>query len=393
MNSPWSLRLPCWLLLPLLLAGLALVWQTNRDHLCGHQEWLHEAFCPAQEEDPVRRIENLRRHLHGNPGDAQSWIKLAVEMSQGGHVFPPEAKAVIAMASKLAPNDPRVRQLLVRQLLDAGQWVAAVDALVYLVQQTKDRESAGMLAMLLQVPQARDAMVERVTPGAPWLEILFSVIGQSKMSPVFAMPLAHRVVELNGLTPAMARSLITPLKQAGHWNEAYALWLAWQGGSVSQPFNGSFDHGFMLDGFDWELGAAQAARSGVRVEQPEVAGRGRVLEVEFVGRGIPNPVIRQSMLLLQSRYTLRGEYQSAGLRTRDGVAWSLHCVHDGREVARSAGLGESAGQWVAFEIDIAWPAACGMAAVLQLQALSSYEAVAGMRGRILFDNLRLEPRP
>ena len=59
-------------------------------------------------------------------------------------------------------------------------------------------------------------------------------------------------------------------------------------------FNGGFEQGFIADGFDWELRDEGPSKAGALIEQPALGERGRVLQVEFTGRPVAQPLVRQS---------------------------------------------------------------------------------------------------
>jgi hypothetical protein len=365
----------------------------NREWLCSSRQWTSEQFCPEISKDPTVRIQTLERRIKRNPGDSEAWIQLAIEWSTLDPVGGRDSRAVLDGALKLAPNDHRLKRLQARRALMGGDFNLAIGILVNLVQDLKDAQSATALAGLMQYQPALDVMIQRVQGGADWLVPVLQASTRSKIPVDLALPIVARAIELKLYTPEIAQAMIPPLKARGLWHEAYALWLAWQNKPIMLPFNGSFDNGFTPNGFDWELGALPSSRIGVRVGQPEVEDHGRVLELDFIGRNIPNIIVRQPMLLTNPRYSFIGEYRTKDLKTREGLSWAVLCGTDGTEVARSTGLLDTEQNWRPFKLDFELPSKCNMLAILQLQPRSEFDAVAGMRGQIQIDNLRLESKP
>lgn len=383
----WSIPV----VLAVCLAAAALHF--NREWLCSSRQWTSETLCPAPSKDPSVRIQNLEKRIKRNPGDTEAWIALALEWGALDSSASRESRVVLDSALKLAPNDHRLKRLQARRALLDGDFNLAVGNLVGLVRNLKDAQSSQALAGLMQYQPAVDAMAQHLQGDAEWLIPVLQAGAKNKIPVDLALPLVARAIELKVYTPQIAQAMIGPLKERGLWHEAYALWLAWQNKTLALPFNGSFDNGFTPNGFDWELGALPSTRIGIRVGQPEVEDHGRVLEVDFVGRNIPPVVVRQPMLLTQSRYTLTGEYRTKDLKAREGMGWSIVCGADATEVAATAGLKETDQAWRSFRLDFELPARCKMLAILQLQPRSEFDAVAGMRGQMQFDNLRMEVRP
>ncbi|MFM2112079.1 MAG: hypothetical protein RLZZ271_739, partial [Pseudomonadota bacterium] len=85
MRSP-SLPTPSFFLLrhwsiPLVLAAClaAACLYFNREWLCASRQWGSDPFCSQVAKEPEQRIRLLERRIKRNPGDAESWIQLALE--------------------------------------------------------------------------------------------------------------------------------------------------------------------------------------------------------------------------------------------------------------------------------------------------------------------------
>jgi hypothetical protein len=198
-----------------------------------------------------------------------------------------------------------------------------------------DSESAVVLARLMPQPKAMAAMMPHVKPGAKWLDKSIDAMRGAKVPVVYAMPLVVRALSEKALSPALAMQLLTELKANGNWLEAHAVWTAWLGHAVPLIYNGDFEDSIADAGFDWEITPVAPSKAGAVVEQIEVAGHGGVLNVEFNGRSMVTPLVKQDMVLLGDHYRITGQYLSPKLVSREGVVWSLVCLATKQEVAQT----------------------------------------------------------
>ena len=118
--------------------------------------------------------------------------------------------------------------------------------------------------------------------------------------------------------------------------------------------------------------------------------RGGVLQVAFTGRVMAVPVIRQHLVLLDHRYLLSGQFMTARLQTNEGLAWTVNCANDGREIARTTAIKDTSALWQAFRLEFEVPSNCANAVTLQLQTYAAYESSTGLRGQVTFDDFKLE---
>jgi len=190
------------------------------------------------------------------------------------------------------------------------------------------------------------------------------------------------------------QAYIRALKADGKWADAYGLWLAQQRGPTPLLYNGSFDQPFQPDGFDWEVTPVLPSLAGASVSQRGMSNRGRVLEIEFTGRPVAIPILRQYVFTAPGKYLLRGRYKASRLRMEQGLAWTVRCT-DARSAkalaGRSEGLQDTVGAWRSFQFAFAIPHDCGLVASVQLETFAPYEATAGFKGRASFDGLELVP--
>lgn len=381
--SHMSVRLAVWGAFTALASALAwLAWGYNLERACTLRQWPELASCAHTADDVPAKAQSLRERIARNPGDSEAWIELA-GLGQG---------AALDTATQLAVQDYRVQRLQAARAIAQQQWPQAVNWLVRLVQDSGDSRAALALAGLVPQPQALAAMRTQLKPGARWLEPVINAMPQAGVPVIAAMPLVVRALPQQGVSPALAQRLLRGFKADGQWLEAHALWTAWLGHPVALVFNGDFEHGFIAGGFDWEVMPALPSKAGALVGQVTASGHGGVLEIEFSGRPVVQPVLRQHLVLLGNRYVFQGQFMANRLHVKEGLTWALLCATDGREVARTPALKETGGEWRPFMIEFELRPGCGPAVSLQLQTVAPYEALTGLRGQVMFDNFKLEEK-
>ncbi|MDB5883933.1 MAG: hypothetical protein JWR74_104 [Polaromonas sp.] len=390
----FRVRLLVWAVLTVVMVALAsLAWTRNLERACTLKQWPVLPACADQTADAPLQVQSLRTRIAGNPGDSEAWIALAVLTSLPNQHPGVDHDTVLDMATRLAGKDYRVQRMQAARAIQRKLWPQTVDWLVRLVQDSHDGPAAVTLASLVREPQALAAMQTHIKPGAHWLKPVIQVMPQAGVPVVFAMPLVVKALPQQGLPPDMTQELLRQLKAQGQWLEAHALWTAWLGHPVDLLFNGDFEQGFIEGGFDWEVSPVPVSKAGALARQVVLTQHSGVLQVQFTGRPITVQVVRQHLMLLHPRYTLSGQFMTSKLRVNDGLAWSLQCAGNGREIARTPALKDTNRQWRDFKVDFEVPAGCGPAVTLQLQTFAPYEAVAGVRGQASFDDFKLEARP
>lgn len=363
-------------------AGLMLLAaNAHMEQACAQHDTPYLALCEPEQEESTA---TLYQHVARNPGDASAWTRL-VSLEEGR-----SAGAVLDAAAVVAPNHGTVLRQRAQRALDEGRMEEAVALLVQLQRYRKASHPSKALARIM----ASDDGLRLLRPHLPdaryWLPGTLTAITTLKLPLSTALPLIAEAEAGKLVPPELVAGYMRSLKQQGYWADAYALWLARHGEPVPLLYNGSFDQPLRTDGFDWEVEQAARTRAGTFAFQPLLAGRGRVLDIEFTGRPFKAPVVRQRLFVfaLSGNYELRGQYTAARLNTTEGLVWRLRCS-SGQLVAESPPLLETGGMWKTFEIDIALPPDCGETASLQLETIAAYDTAAGFKGRISFDAMHL----
>ena len=375
------------------LVSLFLAWSGLQRHLersCLVDDWPNLPYCQSvKPADPVEAARVLRARIDRNPGDSSSLLALAV-LTQGPNPPPGlNEEAIIAAARKFSGNHPQLLYVLGNKAIQQKDWPKAAEIMVRLVESSNDQNAAAFLATLAGAGVADDALRALLKPGGTWFARSIPLLQQVRVPTVKAMPLIMDALSKGMVSPELALGFIRDLKAGGQWFDAYSLWARLLNRPVDLLFNGSFETGFVRDGFDWEVKEARPTRAGVLLGQPQMEGHGRVLELVFTGRPIDVPMLRQ-VILIDRTYRLKGQFMGRKLRVNEGLAWVFSCVASKKEIARSAPLKDTAGNWQDFSVTVSVPADCGEAVSLELQTHAPSESVAGVAGTALFDNLRLE---
>lgn len=383
----------------LLLAALWLgwkAWDVNITMSCWKDEWPHLKVCgKIMGRTPFEQVAKLQERLANNPGDSQALIALMVWAHRPGGFPGLDAPALLAAASKAAPQSRYVLLLQASEAVTKRQWPEAIDPLRRLSQYHQEASATDTLANLINLsgsdPQLLAALMAAAKTDGGWLDRVLRAMPKAKLPVGNALPLITELMETQQLTPALGQFVIGQLKREGLWMEAHAVWRSLWNRPLDLVFNGDFEQPFVRGGFDWEVADANDHRSGARIDLIGRSDRGQVLKVEFTGKAIRPPMLRQDMLLLPGSYKLRGSMQSTELRSEKGLAWVVTCAKDGRELGRTDALKATGREWVKWEAQIDMPADCsGFGARLALQPFAPYEAKTGLRGEVLFDGLSLE---
>lgn len=382
--------------LRLLLAGVGavlagcLVWASFSFHLqraCVLNDTPYLPLCPDTTALAREDLEQaLRKRISRNPGDSSAWISLAAQE------FESRRRGSLGAAAALAANEPNVLQLRAAEALERNDLEPATALLVQLITRYGGAEAPKVLAQLIATGQGIALLRPHISDAKRWLPQVLWALGNLKLPAPLAMPLVAEAAAQKTLTPAAIQGYIRALKAGGYWGDAYALWISQIKERVPLVYNGSFDKLFEPDGFDWEVTPVQPSRAGALAVQRDLAKRGKVLEIEFSGRPMAVPIVRQYLFVAPGRYAVRGQYVASKLKTEQGLAWAVRCPNAARtEAGRSDALQDTSGAWKSFQFEFTLPAQCGLVASLQLEPFAPFEATAGFKGRATFDAIEVRP--
>jgi len=349
----------------------------------------------AQVWQQVRQeVQRLRAHVARNPGDAWAVSELVRYVDLPADVLGVDGQQLLSTATQVAPQHTLVQQQLARLALERSDWAAAVPPLVRLSRQHGDQEATRTLARMLAAADRDPALLAALRQAQQadprWPEAALRAMPGLKLPMAPALPLVADLALAGELRVPTGLLVIRQLKAEGHWLDAHALWQRLWNRPVPLLFNGDFEQAFVRDGFDWVLADENPQRAGVRAERIGQGERGQVLRLQFTGRPLRTPLLRQDMFVPAGNYRLEGEHRSLDLRSSGGLTWVLSCANGGRELARSAPLEPTGRDWRSTQMAVTVPADCP-GVTLALQPAAAYEARAGLRGEVWLDNLKLLP--
>lgn len=339
-------------------------------------------------------VQRLRERIARNPGDAWAVSELARYADLPAEILGVDSERLLATAAQVAPRHALVQEQVARRALERSDWATAVPALVRLSRHHGDQEAtrtlARMLAAAQQDPGLMAALRQALDADPRWFEAALRTLPSLKLPVAPALPLVVDLALAGELKAPVGLLVIRQLKAEGMWLDAHALWQRLWNRPVPLLFNGDFEQAFVRDGFDWVLADDNPQRSGVKAERIGQGERGQVMRMQFNGRPLRTPLLRQDMFVPAGQYRLEGEHRSLDLRSSGGLVWVLSCASGGRELARSEPLTPTGRDWKTTRLTVSVPADCpGVSLSLVPQA--AYEARTGLQGEVWLDNLRLLP--
>ncbi|MDB5861538.1 MAG: hypothetical protein JWQ76_5227 [Ramlibacter sp.] len=377
--------------LALAVAAVAIFWLAASAHLertCTLLDTPYLPLCSASTPSVTASAEELRRRIARNPGDSDAWTKLMV--------LQPGVRndALLRGATQLAPNNPNVLRSRAGRALERRDMPAAVALLLEMVRYRNSGEAAQVLAQMMASAEGAALLRPQLADAKEWLPQVLASTAAQKLPLGRPLPLVLEAIEKDSFPPEAQRSYMRSLKSGGYWLDAYGLWLAQHKQELPLLYNASFDEAFEPDGFDWEFPVVARSRAGSLMDQPAVARRGRVLEIEFTGRHLARPMAGQYVFVAPGSYRFRGDYMGAKFRSQEGLVWAVRCMNGGNgAVARSQPLQDTGTVWRSFELLFNVPDNCGPVVSIQLDVAADFEAAVGLRGTMSFDSLSLVRAP
>lgn len=369
-------------------------WDVNTTMSCWKNEWPQLAMCDEINGRTLdEKVARLEQRLAQNPGDTLALVALTVYAHQPDAPSRLDPVALLERAAKVAPQQGDVLRLQAHHAMKEQRWAAALDALIRLSQYHGDAQATRTLTELVNFARVNGevgkALVAAARADTGWLDRVLRALPEAKVPTVVAMPLVQQLVEQKTLTPKLGLALIRQLKAEGQWLDAHALWMQLWNKPLPMLFNGDFEQPFLNGGFDWETPGGNDHRAGAQVSLSGRKERGQVMRVEFRGKALATPIVRQILMLPPGRYRFTGEYQSTELRSEQGLAWVFSCAGSRGEIARAPSLRTTGRDWNRLEVALQVPPECGFGVSLGLQPQADFEARTGMRGEMLFDNFQL----
>ncbi|MGM9424840.1 hypothetical protein [Hydrogenophaga sp. MI9] len=369
-------------------------WDVNTTMACWKNEWPQLAMCDDINGRTLEeKVARLEQRLAQNPGDTLALVALTVYAHQPDAPAHLDPAALLERAGKVAPQQVDVLRLQAHHAMKAQRWTAALDALIRLSQYHGDAEATRTLTEMINFARVNGevgkALVAAARADTGWLDRVLRALPAAKVPTVVAMPLIQQLVEQKTLTPKLGLALIRQLKAEDQWLDAHALWMQLWNKPLPMLFNGDFEQPFLTGGFDWETPGSNDHRAGAQVSLSGRKERGQVMRVEFRGKALSTPIVRQILMLPPGHYRFTGEYQATELRSEQGLAWVFACAGSRGEITRVPSLKTTGRDWKRMDVALEVPPECGFGVSLGLQPQADFEARTGMRGEMLFDNFQL----
>ncbi|MEZ5855391.1 MAG: hypothetical protein R3D67_11885 [Hyphomicrobiaceae bacterium] len=299
------------------------------------------------------------------------------------------------LAARMSLRESRAIYWLLGRSVARSDYASAVKYADQLLR-TNSRSATlvvPVLTQLVELPEARDAVLAALATDPPWRRLFFSsMLGQIRdaRTPLDIMLAAQKAGRPP--TPDELAGYMQFLIGRNFYQLAYYTWLQFltedQLASTGLLFNGSFESPFSGYPFDWSVSSG----AGTRVERapiPEHNGR-RALRVDFVSGRVQFGGVSQVVLLSPGQHVLKGRYRGE-LDGKRGLRWRVRCM-----AAPARKLGETDMQfgpmpmWHDFELRFEVPSeGCDAQQIrLDLDARSSSEQL--VRGTMWYDELVIQ---
>ncbi len=272
---------------------------------------------------------------------------------------PEQARALFRIAARRAPRDLPTRAWLAQDALERGD-LAETLVQVDQVLTLSPNAAGSVFPVLVQFagdPGFVEALADTLARRPPWRSGLLAALRHPTTgNPAHADAVLGALQRRGGLDAEESSAWIESLLRDGRWGEAHARWAAPRvasGNPLPLLYNGDFAQAPTGQGFDWRIPEV----AGAIVDFEAAPGsRGRALHVRFLGRRVAGAVLEHALLLPPGAYRLDFQRRLEGLRSDNGLQWTLACAGDGETVlARSQPLSGSRG-WQAEQVSFTVPA-------------------------------------
>lgn len=297
-----------------------------------------------------------RRLLQVEPANGRGYRVLA--QVAAARQQPDQARALFRIAARRAPRDLPSRAWLAQDALERGDLPEAL-AQVDQVLTLSPGSAASVFPVLVQLsgdPGFADALAATLATRPSWRAGLLSALRHpAKGNPTNADAVLAALQRRGGLDAEESAAWIESLLRDGRWSEAHARWAGPRvaaGEPLPLLYNGDFAQPPSGQGFDWR----QPAVAGAILELEQAPSGGRAVHARFLGRRIAGPLLEHALLLAPGDYRLSFRRRLEGLRSDNGLQWTVACAGQGGAVlGRSQPLNGSRG-WQAEDLDFRVPA-------------------------------------
>lgn len=302
----------------------------------GFLGWWIIASELARRAPPFERAAAVR--LARNPLDGDAFADLAVSMRGAA-----DQAAVLKMhriAAHRDPRDLRIRAWLADYFLRSGNYSEAMEHLDVMLRLDPELrpDLLPLMAEWTNDPGFAAALVDKLNEKPAWFGAMLGSLRNSITRPgVGSVFLALRDAGI--LDDRHTAYWLDALMHAGKWTSAYKYWAATLRRAPADPmpllYNGDFETPSSQQGFDWRTGR----RSGSYTEFEPVDGAdGMAARLVFSGRPVDHADLDHALALPPGDYQLEMRVRAVGLRSDQGLRWSVTCQRQSSPIAEGGRL-------------------------------------------------------
>ncbi|MGV8921405.1 MAG: tetratricopeptide repeat protein [Pseudomonas sp.] len=296
-----------------------------------------------------------RRLLQVSPTEGRGYRVLAqIAELRGRH---DAARKLFSIAARRAPRDLAARAWLAQDALERGVPTDALQQIDHLLTLSPSSGATifPVLVKLSADPGFADALADVLSSAPSWRGEMVAWLQRAPAEDRSAAGQVLGALQRNGgFDAGESKAWIQSLLGEGHWAEAYARWaspIVASGKPMPLLFNGNFSTDPSEGGFDWLL----PVTPGVIIEFEPGSGGGQILHARFLGRRMVGNFLEHRLLLAPGHYALQVRQRAAGLRSDNGLGWTLTCEGAPAPQASSEALKGSRG-WTSITVAFTVPA-------------------------------------
>lgn len=350
---------------------------------------LVDAEDALRQGDTRRATDLARAVLEREPASGRAFGVLA---RAGEHQAADDAaRARYQVAARRAPRDVGVRRWLASDALASGDFAAAVDHLdaVLTIDPAQRVPLVKLLVELARDPAFADTLAVHLAREPKWRPAILRAAAAGP-EPGAADNLHAALRAHGGLSDDEVARWIDGMLRDGRWGSAYARWvsgLAEPPQQLQAPWNGDFRRSPSSAGFDWRV----RRTAGVLFDRVPLAGDRHAARLRFLGRPVARTGLEVPLLLAPGEYRLRLSARAPGLRSDQGLEWSLACG-DGRTAIATGARMRNVPDWTEFDMHFVVPATQGCEGQwLRLVNPAPAGVAQILRGELLVTDVVIEP--
>jgi hypothetical protein len=329
------------------------------------------------------------RALQLTPLNASAMTTYGIAMDELGRQ--PQADRAMTVAGRLGWRDVVTQIWLLRRLLLAGDFDAAMNHADALMRRENEVPRALLAAMTAAArdPRMVDPLARHMAQNPSWRGPLLVFLSYDAKPP--ATDVAHALLTrlAAGPTPPTNDELAVYLRRLvgdQRFGEAASEWRSLTHGAAETGYiyDGDFARPPGQTPFDWTY--SEGVGWSVDVADAPGQARGQALRLEYDGVSPPG-LVRQMLVLPPGAYRLSGRAYSDGDAGPKALAWGVVCATTGQALA-TVPTPQTKNQWSAFAAELSVPSDRCPAQWLTLSA-----EPGDMRADIdvWYDDLRIAP--